>query len=72
MPLPSASVLLLTIAPNLRCELGSETVPPIAHRFVTDVDAAFVKWVFHVPKGESGYRTYIITAKRMTAGDVLK
>gem|GEM_PF-2688313 len=37
-------------------------------RFIANIDTAFVKAL----RSESGNRTYIMTASRMTSGDVLK
>jgi hypothetical protein len=42
---------------------------PIADRFVTNVDAAFMNQIFNIVK-RKGKPTYIITARRIISGDV--
>ena len=35
---------------DLRGKHRTEPMPPISHRFMTDIDAAFVEKIFHIAK----------------------
>lgn len=49
MPLPAARSQPLNAAPpDLGCEHRVEPMPPVAHRFMADIDAAFVQQILHV------------------------
>jgi hypothetical protein len=58
----------------LTADVGGEhrakAIPPEAHRFMTDIDPAFEKQVFHVPQRQRK-RTYMSTTSRSTCGDEL-
>ena len=40
-----------TLLPDLAREQGTKSVPPIAHNFVTNIDASFMEKIFDVAKG---------------------
>lgn len=44
-PLPHR---LSSLLPNFRCKHWPETVPPMAHTFVANIDAAFVQKIFDI------------------------
>ena len=52
-----------------RLQTSGQSVPPEPNRFVADVDPAFVRQILDTLKRK---RTYIITARRMMSGLVLK
>ena len=53
------------------CGPLTEPVPPVAYRLMSNVDLALVEQVFDV-RNDSGYLTYISTARRITLGEELK
>ena len=53
MPAPSAGFHTLDPAlSDLSSEHRAEPMPPISHRFMADIDAAFVQQIFHIAKGQ--------------------
>ena len=56
---------------DLSCEQRTEPVPPVANGFMADINTSLKQEIFTWRK-ESGKRMYIMTARRMTSGDVLK
>ena len=72
MPTPMAG--FQTLDPpfsDLRSKQWTEPMPPKSNGLVAHVDAAFVQQIFQF-LSDSGNRTYIITARRMISGLVLK
>ena len=57
--------------PDLRCKQRTEPVPPEPYRLVADVDATFGQQILDLSQ-QQGNLTYIITASRMIAGELLK
>jgi hypothetical protein len=49
-PLPEAPHPRDALPANVSCEHRPETVPPMPHRLVADVDAALEQQIFHVPQ----------------------
>jgi hypothetical protein len=72
MPPPVARTHSLhTALADLGGEHRPEPMPPEPHCLMTDVDAALVQQVFDV-RSDKGNRVYIMTARRMISGLVLK
>ncbi len=57
--------------PDLRSEHRTEPVPPEPHCFVADIDTTLEQKIFYL-FSDSGKRMYIITARRITSGELLK
>ena len=49
-PLGMASAMAYTPFPDLSSEHRTEAVPPEPHRLMTDVDAALVEQILHLPQ----------------------
>jgi len=62
---------LRSFSSDLGREHRTKPVPPVTHAFMTNVDATLVQQSSTL-RNESGNRTYIITARRIILGDVLK
>ena len=73
VPLPVRKGLHPTdpVSADLCCKHRAKSVPPITHSFVADLYAALVQKIFNIAK-RKGNRTYIMTARRMISGLVLK
>ncbi len=54
---------------DLRGEHRTKPVPPKPDRFMADVDVSLEQQIFDLPRRQ---RMYIITAKRITSGELLK
>jgi hypothetical protein len=72
MPTPAGIRLVLNASlADRRGEHRTEAVPPQPHGFVADIDPALEQQIFDLPQ-RKGIRTYIITASRITSGELLK
>ena len=67
LPVSVGSHVIDALGADLGGKHRPEAVPPEAHRFVADVDAAPVEEIRHVRR-DSGNFTYIITTGRMISG----
>ncbi len=57
--------------PDLRGEHRTKPVPPKPHGFMADIDTALEQQIFYLSQGQR-IRMYIITARRITSGELLK
>ncbi len=64
-------MLVDTPLPDLRGEHRTEPVPPEPHGFVANIDTTLKQKIFNLPQRQR-IRMYIITARRITSGELLK
>ncbi len=71
MPTPVAACAQQIDTPfaDIRREHRAKPFPPKPHGFVANIDSALVQKIFDIPQRK---RMYIITARRITSGLVLK
>ena len=64
--------MMHTAFPDLRGKHWTNAVPPVPHGLMADVDAALTQTDLRPVSAIQGSRTYILTARRMTSGELVK
>ena len=58
--------------PDLGCKQRTKAVPPVPYGLMANVDAALGQKIFDLSQRQAGNGHTVITALRMTSGELLK